>query len=313
MAVRPIRIGTRGSKLALWQANSVIGLLRGKFPGREFQKVIISTTGDREATPPLYSFGGVGVFTKEIEAALTEDRIDLAVHSLKDLPTTQPDGLKVCAVMRRDDPRDAFVGRVARSLSDLPEGARIGTSSVRRRAQLLFRRPDLRIDPIRGNVPTRLRKLNDPEENLDAVILAAAGLIRLGYADLDEERLPYDIMVPAPGQGAVAVESRSSDEESIEMALLAVHDEQTFRCVSAERALLRRFGGGCHVPLGALAGIDGDELTLRAVVAAPDGSTMLSRVYSCPADRGVELGERIATELIDEGGHALLSDGLEAD
>jgi hydroxymethylbilane synthase len=312
MAVRPIRIGTRGSRLALWQADTVIRLLRDRFPSREFQQVIISTMGDRNVTPPLSSFGGVGVFTKEIEAALIEDRIDLAVHSLKDLPTIHPDGLRVCAVMRREDPRDAFVGKAARSLRELPEGARIGTSSVRRRAQLLFRRPDLHVTSIRGNVPTRLRKLNDPEENLDGIILAVAGLLRLGYTDLNEERLPYDVMVPAPGQGAVAVESRSSDKESIGMARLAAHDEQTYRCVSAERALLRRFGGGCHVPLGALAEIDGDELTLRAVVAAPDGSTMLSRMRSCPADLGVELGEQLAEELIEEGGHALLSDGLEA-
>ena len=222
MAGRLIRIGTRASQLARWQADHVQSLLAAAYPEAGLEQVLISTIGDRETGVPLASFGGVGVFTKEIEAALLDGRIDVAVHSLKDLPTAQPDGLALGAILEREDPRDAFVARGVKRLDDLPTGARVATSSVRRRAQLLHRRPDLEIVSIRGNVPTRLRKLDG--EELDAVILATAGLKRLGLDGAITEKLSPETMLPAPGQGAVAVELRADgDDELARMVADALH------------------------------------------------------------------------------------------
>jgi len=313
MTDRVIRIGTRGSRLARWQADAVHRLLAKSHPGRRFELVLVSTAGDRDTGRPLSSFGGVGVFVKEIENALLGGRIDLAVHSLKDLPSAQPDGLRIGAVLPREDPRDAFVARAVRALEGLPQGARVGTSSVRRRAQLLHLRPDVQVVPIRGNVPTRVRKLE--EEKLDGVILARAGLVRLGMGDAITEALSPTIMLPAPGQGAIAVEIRAEDGEVAEM-LRPLHDERTARCVAAERAVMRGVGGGCHAPVGALATVEDARLALEAVVASPDGRMLVRRSASGAADEADSLGLALARELLEHGGedilHALGQERMEA-
>jgi len=303
MANRTIRIATRGSRLARWQADLVERLLRERYPGNAIEQVIIRTTGDQDQRAPLGSFGGVGVFTREIETALLAGAADLAVHSLKDLPSAQPTGLVIGAVLPREDPRDALVARTARSFAALPHGARVATSSVRRRAQLLHARPDLAVVGIRGNVPTRVRKL--AEENLDGVILARAGLVRLGLADVIAEVLSPELMLPAPGQGAIAVEIRDGDEEIAAM-VRSFHDEVTGRCVAAERAVMRAFGGGCHVPLGALATAADGVLRIDAVVASPDGAVLVRRSAVGPPDRAESLGERLARELVDAGGRGIV-------
>jgi hydroxymethylbilane synthase len=302
---KAIRIGTRSSLLALWQADTVQRLLTAAFPEQVFEQVHISTKGDRETGPPLASFGGVGVFVKEIETALAEDEIDIAVHSLKDVPSTQPDGLVIGAYLEREDPRDALVARTATSLNDLPIGARVATSSVRRRAQLIYARPDLTIEPIRGNVPTRLRKLE--EEGLDATILAKAGLVRLGMAEHITEVLNADVMLPAPGQGAVAVELRSSDTEILAMVQKALNHPPTAARVCAERSAMRTIGGGCHVPLGALAEFDGDTIKLDAMVASSDGGQVIRTTDSAPIADAEELGIRVANDLIERGARELIA------
>lgn len=299
-----IRIGTRGSALARWQADTVQRLLADAYPDYVYEQVIISTTGDRETNPSLASFGGVGVFAREIESALLDDRIDIAVHSLKDLPSRQPDGLVVGAVLERADPRDALCSRNISSFSEIPKCGTVATSSVRRRAQLLSYRPDLNIVPIRGNVPTRLRKLS--EENLDGVILATAGLVRLGLSDEITEILEPDVILPAPGQGAVAVELREADSDIGDMLRAAVHHEETAIRVHAERAVMRTFGGGCHIPLGALASIHGDTIRIDAMVAASDGSQILRESAIGAITDSEQLGVSLGKRLLERGGLSLV-------
>jgi hydroxymethylbilane synthase len=302
---KAIRIGTRSSLLALWQADTVQRLLTAAYPEQVFEQVHINTKGDRETGPPLASFGGVGVFVKEIETALAEDEIDIAVHSLKDVPSTQLGGLVIGAYLEREDPRDALVARTAASLNDLPIGARVATSSVRRRAQLIYARPDLTIKPIRGNVPTRLRKLED--EGLDATILAKAGLVRLGMAEHITEVLNADVMLPAPGQGAVAVELRSADTEILAMVQEALNHPPTAARVCAERSAMRTIGGGCHVPLGALAEIEGNTIRLDAMVASSDGRQVIRTTDRAPVADAEELGIRVANDLIGRGARELIA------
>lgn len=307
MAGRLIRIGTRASQLARWQADHVQSLLAAAYPEAGLEQVLISTIGDRETRVPLASFGGVGVFTKEIEAALLDGRIDVAVHSLKDLPTVQPDGLSLGAILEREDPRDAFVARGVKRLDDLPTGARVATSSVRRRAQLLHRRPDLEIVSIRGNVPTRLRKLE--EEELDAVILATAGLKRLGLDGAITEKLSPETMLPAPGQGAVAVELRADGDDELALVVAdALHHAPTAAQVIAERAVMHEFGGGCHTPIGAFAEVNGGDLRLEAVVASPDGRRLERRAGSGIVDSAEDLGVTVARALIDAGGREFVEE-----
>jgi hydroxymethylbilane synthase len=287
-------IASRGSQLALWQANWVAGRLADA--GQECRIEIIKTTGDKITDVPLAKVGTKGLFTKEIEEALLDGRADLAVHSLKDLPTELPDGLVLAAVPERQDPRDAVVGR---TLAALPAGARAGTSSLRRAAQLRQLRPDLAIESVRGNLDTRLRKLD--EGQYDAILLAAAGLKRLGWADRIAEILPPEQMCPAVGQGALAIETRAGS------TVAAVLDHApTHTAVMAERALLARLGGGCQVPIGAHATVEAGRLRLIAIVAAPDGSKLVRAQSEGAAEDAVRLGESAAEDLLSRGAAEIL-------
>jgi hydroxymethylbilane synthase len=294
-----LRIGSRGSQLALWQANHISALLRGC--GHEVEIEIIHTTGDKITHVALAKVGTKGMFTKEIEEALAADRIDLAVHSLKDLPTELSEGFEVAAITAREDPRDAFCSRDYSRIEDLPRAACVGTSSLRRQAQLKAIRPDLEIHPLRGNVDTRLRKLEQGE--YAAIILASAGLKRLGKTGLARQIIPTEIMCPAAGQGALAIEIRKGDAATRE--LLAFLDDHGARsATSCERTLLNRLGGGCQVPIGAFAEVRGGKLHLDAIVADPDGSQLLreSRDGIDPIKLGNEAGEA----LLSRGGDKIL-------
>src|SRR6516165_3484020 len=264
----PMRIGTRGSPLALWQAHHVTALLRDAAPDLRIELVEIQTAGDQVQGVPLVQLGGEGAFTKAIQQALLEKRVDLAVHSLKDLPTFVVPGLVLAAVPARGPAGDALVSLRHASFDALPSEAVVATSSLRRKAQLLHRRPDLKLVDIRGNVETRLRKLT--EQNLDATILAQAGLVRLGLADCITEVLDDAWMLPAVGQGALGIECRDDDAATRQL-LAAIDDAATRHAVQAERAMLRSLGGGCHVPIGAKTSLAGGAITLQGVVLSPDG------------------------------------------
>src|SRR3954464_4537338 len=264
----PLRIGTRGSRLALWQANFVADKLRPVAGPRPVELVLIETHGDRDQATALAAMGGFGVFTKAIQSALLDGRADVAVHSLKDLPTIPEPQLELVAVPPRGPTGDAFISRKHKRFDDLPEGATVGTSSLRRRAQVLNRRPDLKLLDLRGNVETRLRKLL--EQNLDAIILAEAGLVRLGLTNRITEVLDPSWMLPAVGQGAIGLECRSADGAT-KQAGAAVLDTDTFRGVQAERAMLYALGGGCLVPIGTTSKVADGVLTVRGAVLSPDG------------------------------------------
>jgi len=294
-----LRIGSRGSQLALWQANHIRRLLGER--GHEAEIEIIKTTGDKISDVALAKVGTKGMFTKEIEEALVEARIDLAVHSLKDLPTDIPAGLEIAAVTERANPRDVFCSPKYARLEDLPHAARVGTSSLRRQAQIKVLRPDLEIHPLRGNVDTRVRKLEEGE--FDAIILAAAGLDRLGRSEVIKQILPPAVMCPAAGQGALGVETRAGD--AVTRRHLEFLDDPAARATtSCERALLKRLGGGCQVPIGALAEVRAGLLHLEAVVADPGGSRLIraSQEGSDP----VMLGENVGDTLLRRGGGAIL-------
>jgi hydroxymethylbilane synthase len=300
----PLRIGTRGSSLALWQARYVAERLRALAGPREVIVVEVETTGDKVRDRPLGQIGGEGLFTKEIQKALLENRADVAVHSLKDLPTKPIAGLVLAAVPVRGATGDALVARQGRKFDDLPQAPVVATSSPRRRAQLLNRRPDLRIVSIRGNVETRLRKLQ--EENLDAVVLAQAGLERLGVTQVITELLDPSWMVPAVGQGALAVECREDDQETLSLVRQVDHAPSR-QAVLAERALLHALGGGCHVPIGALGTVDGDILTLRGAVLDPDGERRIDGARTGGAAGAEALGQELARELLARGAQQLLA------
>ncbi|HKU60114.1 MAG TPA: hydroxymethylbilane synthase [Gemmatimonadales bacterium] len=310
MTAAPLRVGTRGSALALWQTEQVRARLSAS--GHPTERVEIRTTGDMVQQVPLSRIGSSALFTRQIDDALLEGRIDLAVHSLKDLPTALPDGLVLAAVVERDDPRDALVGRGPLTWRDLPRGATLATSSLRRRAQLLHLRPDLIVAEIRGNVDTRLAKL-DRNADWTGILLAAAGLLRLGLDGRIGERLPPEVMLPAPGQGALAVTARAGDDRTIAAARAAVHHPPTALAVAAERAFLRRLEGGCQVPVAALAGeVAGKAgvLALRGRVVslggerAVDGAEEGVAADASAADR---LGVRLADRLLAEGGTEILA------
>jgi hydroxymethylbilane synthase len=298
----PIRIGTRGSKLALWQAHHVADRLRPLSAPRPVELVIISTAGDQVRDVPLAQIGGEGVFTKEIQRALLDDTVDVAVHSLKDLPTIPVEGLVLAAVPERGPAGDVFVSEKQRRFDDLPRGAVLATSSLRRRAQVLHRRPDLKVIDIRGNVETRLRKLH--ESGIDATILAEAGLLRLGLDAAITEVLDPVWMLPAVGQGALGLECRAADR-----ATLAVVDPlnhlPTRRAVLAERAMLSALGGGCQVPMGVVSRVDGDLLTLRGAVVRPDGGERIEAEGSGAATDPEAVGRRVAEELLARGAGSL--------
>ena len=290
-------IASRGSQLALWQAHWVERQLIGA--GHECRIEIIKTTGDKITDVPLAKVGSKGLFTKEIEEALLDGRADVAVHSLKDLPTEMPAGLALSAVPEREDPRDALVGR---RLADLAAGARVGTSSLRRSAQLRQLRPDLNIESVRGNLDTRLRKLD--EGRYDAILLAAAGLRRLGWADRIAEVLAPDAMCPAVGQGALAVQTRQTGA-AFEICRLLDH-APTHAAVRAERGLLARLGGGCQVPIGAHATVHGDSLQLLGVVAAPDGGEIIRAQDAGPVRDAEQIGQRLGAKLLEMGAQRIL-------
>jgi hydroxymethylbilane synthase len=294
-----LRIGSRGSQLALWQANHIAGVLRLR--GHQPEIEIIHTTGDKITDVALAKVGAKGMFIKEIEEALAGNRIDLAVHSLKDLPTDLSQQFEIAAVPAREDPRDALCSVKYSSIDDLPKAARIGTSSLRREAQLKAIRPDLTVHPLRGNVDTRLRKLESGE--YDAIILALAGLRRLDRMELVRQILPVEVMCPAAGQGALAIETRTGDRAVIG-AVASLDDLTTRAETTCERALLRRMGGGCQVPIGANAKLLGSELRLDAVIASPDGKSVLRESFTGAST--ISLGEVVADKLLRRGGEKIL-------
>ena len=296
-----LRIGSRGSQLALWQAHHISALLREK--GHEVELEIIKTTGDKITDVALAMVGTKGMFTKEIEEALAEGRVDLAVHSLKDLPTELSLGFEIAAITTRENTCDVFLSKKYASVDELPERAKVGTSSLRRQAQLKARRPDLDIHPLRGNVDTRLRKLEEGE--YDAIILAAAGLNRLGKTQLVKQVIPPDVMCPAAGQGALGIEIRAGDAATRQH--LAFLDDPAARATTTcERALLNRLGGGCQVPIGASATMKNGRLHLEAIVAHPDGSQVLRE--SRDGDDPVKLGDAVGETLLKRGGDLILEE-----
>jgi hydroxymethylbilane synthase len=304
MSLRQLKIGTRASRLALWQAEWVKSELEKQYPGIEVTLVKIKTTGDKILDVPLARVGGKGLFVKEIEEAMLCGEIDIAVHSMKDVPTEFPDGLGIHSITEREDPRDALISN-GLSFASLPRGAKIGTSALRRQAQLLKIRPDLQMVVIRGNVETRMNKLET--EGLDAVILAAAGLKRLGFADRVSEYLPVELSLPAIGQGALGIECRL-DDEIVREAISFLNHEETSHAVRAERALLWRCEGGCQVPIAAHGEIRNGELYLTGFIASVDGKQSVRGSISGPADQCEKLGISLAEKLLAEGAREILSE-----
>ncbi len=310
MSRRPaLRVGTRGSALALWQTERVRHLLVEA--GHPTDRIEIRTTGDVVQDVPLSRIGSAALFTRQLDEAMLADRIDLAVHSLKDLPTVLPEGLVLAAVSRREDPSDALVGRGPIRWSELPRDATVATSSLRRKAQLLHARPDLRVSDLRGNVDTRLRKL-DSADGWSAILLASAGLLRLDLGHRIGERLPAGVMLPAPGQGALAVTARADDARAIDAARTAAHHRPSALAVAAERAFLRRMEGGCQVPVAALAALEtGDTLRLHGRVIALDGSRMAEGHTSGrirEVNDAEQMGAALADRLIREGAGEILAE-----
>jgi hydroxymethylbilane synthase len=295
-------LGTRGSPLALWQARHVAARLRERHPGIDIEERIVRTEGD-VTSGPIAQFDERGVFVKALEERLIDGRIDLAVHSMKDLPSAEPDGLRIAAVPERHDPADALLTPAGSSFDDLPEGATVATGSPRRRCQLLHARPDLQVVPVRGNVDTRVRKL--AEGQFDALVLARAGLERLRIDSMPYVPLPHAICVPAVAQGALAIEVRAEDHETAALLAPLVHRE-TSVAVSTERAFLRRLGGGCLAPATAHARVEGGTVTARALVGALDGSELLVEDGQDGIEQATALGERLAVALLERGAAEVL-------
>ena len=299
-----LKIGTRQSLLALWQSNHIAACLRKQYPDCEVVLKKIVTKGDRILDVPLAQIGGKGLFTKEIEEDLLSGEVDLAVHSLKDMPTVLPEGLCLTAITERANVGDAFVSNKYNSFAELPLGAVVGTSSLRRKAQLLAARPDLTIRDLRGNVDTRLRKLD--EDLYDAIILAAAGLERLGHGDRIKAVIPSNVCLPAVGQGALAIECRTNDAEVRQM-LDFLNDAPTVYATNAERAFLGLLEGGCQVPIGVHADVEGDKIKIEAIIAALDGSTVLRDTVEGPASDAVALGQALGRKMLANGGQEILA------
>ncbi len=297
-----LTIGTRGSALALWQARYVAETIAKKHPETDVDLIRIKTTGDKILDTPLAKIGGKGLFTKEIEEALLDGRVDIAVHSMKDLPTELPSGLKPAAVLEREDPRDVFVSADGKGLADLRPGDRVGTSSLRRQSFLLSKYPGLELVDLRGNVDTRLKKIQT--EGLAGAVLAAAGLIRMGLAEQITEFLPLHVMIPAIGQGAMGIENRIDDPE-VDALIADLNHADTAVCVAIERAFLFRMGGGCQVPLAAHATMDGDSVRIEAAVVHPTGTPMI-RESTTEVGPGVRLGNEVADRLIGRGGDEIM-------
>ncbi len=300
---REIRIATRKSALALWQAEYVKARLEASHPGLKVSLVPMVSRGDKLLDAPLAKIGGKGLFVKELETALLENEADIAVHSMKDVPMEFPQGLGLYCICEREDPRDAFVSNRFDSLDALPPGSVVGTSSLRRQAQLLARRPDLKIQFLRGNVNTRLAKLDAGE--YDAIILAAAGLIRLGFGERIRSSIGVDESLPAGGQGAVGIECRTGDSE-VHALLACLNHAPTATRVVAERALNKRLNGGCQVPIACYAVLEGEQLWLRGLVGQPDGTLLLRAEGRAPAAEAEALGVQVAEELLDQGAEQIL-------
>lgn len=303
MSSREIRIATRKSALALWQAEYVKARLEAVHPGLQVTLVPMVSRGDKLLDSPLSKIGGKGLFVKELETALLENEADIAVHSMKDVPMDFPEGLGLFCICEREDPRDAFVSNTHASLEALPAGSIVGTSSLRRQAQLLTRRPDLQIRFLRGNVNTRLAKLDAGE--YDAIILAAAGLIRLGFEDRITSAISVDDSLPAGGQGAVGIECRSADAH-IHALLAPLHHADTSSRVSAERALNKHLNGGCQVPIACYAVLEGEQLWLRGLVGEPSGGKLLNAEARAPRADAEALGVQVAEDLLRQGADDIL-------
>jgi len=299
-----IRIATRKSRLALWQAEHVAALLREAHPGLAVELVTFVTEGDRILDRALAEVGGKGLFIKELEVAMFEDRADIAVHSMKDVPAEMPDGMVLQAVLERADPRDAFVSGRYRELSGLPQGAKVGTSSLRRQCQLRHTRPDLEVLQLRGNVDTRLRKLD--EGQYDAIILAAAGLKRLGLDERIASLVPPEASLPAVGQGIIGIECREADADTRRL-VSALEHATTRTCLDAERAFAARLEGSCQSPVAGFAEIAGDRLRMRGLVGSPDGSQVYADELTGGVDEPHALGDRLAGRLLEAGAGPLLA------
>ncbi|MEN8179791.1 MAG: hydroxymethylbilane synthase [Pseudomonadota bacterium] len=304
MSYPTIRIATRKSPLAMWQAEHVAAALKKAHPDIEVELLGMSTQGDKILDTPLAKIGGKGLFVKELEQGMLEGHADIAVHSMKDVPVQLPDGLHLAVIMQREDPRDAFVSNKYASFSELPEGARVGTSSLRRQCQLAEARPDLEILSLRGNVNTRLRKLD--EGNYDAIILASAGLIRLGFEQRISAKIGPEQSLPAIGQGAVGIECRADDDE-INALLAPLHHAQTASCITAERAMNQRLNGGCQVPIAGYAMLESGNLWLRGLVGEPDGSRIIRGEVEGTPDEAQEMGVGLAERLLEWGADEILS------
>jgi hydroxymethylbilane synthase len=300
-----VRIGTRGSALALWQAEWVSSQLKAAHPGLTAELVTIKTQGDKILDVPLAKVGGKGLFVKEIEEALLEGQVDLAVHSMKDMPAELLAGLHVAAMPLREDPRDVLVMGEGSGFADLPRGARVGTSSLRRAAQLLHLRTDLKLETLRGNLDTRLRKLET--QGFHAVVLAAAGIKRMGLSHLITQYLEPELMLPAVGQGALGIETRIEDAPTNELVTGLAH-LPTMVAVRAERAFLRRLQGGCQVPIGGYATLEGERLILTGIVADLQGRRVIRRVLEGEARKAEEIGESLAEVVLSAGGAEILAE-----
>jgi len=300
-----LRIGTRGSRLALYQANWVKERLMEAHPNLKVTLFKIKTTGDKIQDAPLAKIGGKGLFVKEIEEALIQKRIDLAVHSIKDVPTEFPKGLHLSVITKREDPRDVFISREGRTLKELPQRAKIGTSSLRRQAQLLHFRNDFELIPLRGNLDTRLRKLKTM--NLDGIVLALAGIKRLGFEENITEIIPTEISLPAIGQGALGTETRMDDKE-VEDLIRFLNDQDSSIAVSAERAFLKKLEGGCQVPIAAYASIVGSILRIDGLVGTIDGKRFIRDHVEGPVEEAESLGIKLAEILLDQGAKEILEE-----
>lgn len=305
MAKQLIRIGTRGSMLALQQSGMVKAALKKLWPDLTVELHVIRTTGDKITDVPLAKVGGKGLFVKEIEDALLDGSVDLAIHSMKDVPADLPEGLQIAAVPEREDPRDVLIMHRAKDVESLPPGAVIGTSSLRRGAQMLTMRPDFELRTLRGNLDTRIRKLH--EGQYDAIILAAAGLKRMGWqANITAYLDPIDF-IPAIGQGALGIEARTGDEPTGRL-LAPLNDPDSELAVRAERSLLRELEGGCQVPIGGHARVTGDHIELSGLVASLDGRQVFRTVLKAPREDAVELGKRVAADLLGRGARKILDE-----
>ncbi len=300
-----LRIGTRGSQLALFQANWVRDQLIRAHPGLKVSLIKIKTTGDKIQDVPLAKIGGKGLFVKEIEEGLLQRRIDVAVHSIKDVPTQFPKGLHLSVITKREDPRDVFISRERKTLRDLPQEAKIGTSSLRRQAQLLHYRSDFELIPLRGNLDTRLKKLQTM--NLDGIVLALAGVKRLGLEEKITEIIPTDISLPAIGQGALGIETRQDDRE-VEEQIRFLNDKASWIAVSAERSFLNRLEGGCQVPIAAFARTDGATLQIDGLVGTIDGKRILRERLEGRVEEAESLGTKLADILLSKGAKEILDE-----